>query len=80
MQYYRCKCGSAQSWTSMGVSRCSKCSTCGSDLAQSPDSHRDPEPHSFVAGDVETDAGPAPLSRCQWCGYTRKQLAKSEGT
>lgn len=47
MQYYRCKCGGSTSWTTMGVRRCQLCPKCGSDLAQGPDGHREPEPHQW---------------------------------
>ena len=76
MQYYRCKCGKAEAWTSMGVSKCSKCGDCGSDLAQGADSHREPVDHNFVAsGEVETIDGmkPKPLI-CEYCHRTKAKL------
>lgn len=45
MKYYRCRCGSTTSWTSMGVPGCRVCSECGSTLAQGPDQHLEPVPH-----------------------------------
>lgn len=71
MRYYRCKCGERQSWGSMPPYPCQKCPACGSDLAESPDLHREPQDHDWRTQQVETDNGPQPITRCSWCG-TRK--------
>ncbi len=47
MQYFRCKCGKSEGWSSMGVSRCRVCPECKSTLAQSPEGHGEPEPHDL---------------------------------
>jgi hypothetical protein len=74
MQYYRCKCGNVQSWTTMGVPDCLGCSKCGSDLAQGPNAHAMPKAHDFsVICNVDTDEGPKPLSTCKYCHQTKKQ-------
>ena len=48
MQYYRCKCGKREAWSSMGVRDCQGCSECGTTLAQHPDYHKDTAPHEWV--------------------------------
>ena len=48
MIYYRCKCGKAESWSSMGVSPCRGCSECNTTLATSPDNHLTPAPHQWT--------------------------------
>ena len=48
MQFYQCKCGNIQCWTSMGVPRCSKSPQCGSDLAQGSTEHSETVPHEYV--------------------------------
>lgn len=72
MQYYRCKCGGSESWTSMGVSACSRCGRCGSDLAQGPTTHSDPAPHEFVTK-YDTNTG-APYERCRQCSRLKTDL------
>lgn len=79
MQYYRCKCGSSQSWGSMGPALCASCSKCGSDLATSPELHREPRPHEFRVEKVmaETDDGEVEvgeISRCFYCSRTKKEI------
>lgn len=80
MQYYRCKCGRFESWTSMGARpRCEACPDCGTTLAQSPAGHGEPEPHDFSCLEqVETDNGQATLTRCCHCLKTRAEIAKRE--
>lgn len=48
MRYYRCECGKAESWSSMGSPMCRACSSCGKTLAEGPDGHRDPIPHHYT--------------------------------
>ena len=76
MKYYRCKCGAHEAWGSMPPAPCAFCRKCGSDLAGSPDTHRDPKPHDFRATVVETDEGPKPLSRCVYCMQSRGDIEK----
>lgn len=78
MQYYRCKCGKHESWTSMGVSVCAGCLECGTDLAQSPSAHEPIKPHDFKPYPVETNDGTQYLDRCIHCTHTRAQVAKIE--
>lgn len=58
----------------MGSAPCRRCDKCGSDLAESPDTHIEPRPHLMVPGTVHTDAGEATLTRCRWCLRTRAEL------
>lgn len=78
MQYYRCKCGKSEAHSSMGVYPCDKCSHCGSNLALSPSSHREPLDHDMVKVPVETDEGMKHLSRCKWCMRTYAQIEQME--
>ncbi len=80
MRYFQCKCGDRKSWSSMGVRRCQRCPKCGSDLAEGPSSHREPEPHQMRAfteahksddGEVKVT-----LTRCWWCLQTKAELEK----
>lgn len=48
MQYYRCKCGESESWGSIGPRQCDRCEKCGTTLNQSPEGHKEPEPHEWV--------------------------------
>lgn len=76
MQYYRCKCGNAVSWTSMGVASCERCPQCGSDLAQGPESHSDPAPHAYMTRyDAHTGA---PYEVCSGCQQTRTKIEQRE--
>lgn len=67
MQFYRCKCGEASSHGSMPPPPCRGCKKCGTTLATHPENHSKPEPHQFQAKMVDTDEGPKPLTRCEWC-------------
>ena len=75
MQYYRCKCGKSEAWTSMGVSECATCKHCGSDLAMGPEGHAEtPAPHEYVAKYNE-DTG-IPYEVCRRCLRRRVDLEK----
>jgi len=58
----------------MGVFPCDRCRECGSNLATGPDLHEEPRPHQMIATKVETDSGEGTLTRCTWCGKTRKKI------
>jgi hypothetical protein len=63
----------------MPPSACAKCAKCGSNLALSPGSHRDPSPHTFdLIQQVETDDGPRQLTRCRYCHRTKAEVQKEE--
>ena len=74
MMFYRCKCGESTAYGSMPPYPCDSCSKCGSDLALHPDHHQEPKPHDMRPTTVATDAGPAILTRCGWCGKTKAQI------
>jgi hypothetical protein len=75
MQYYRCKCGNAAAWSSMGISACTTCSKCGSDLAQSPEGHAEtPVPHEYVVK-YDHNTG-APYDVCRWCWKRKSEIEK----
>lgn len=75
MIYYRCKCGDSTSWSSMGSPHCRRCSKCGSDIAMSPEMHRDPPPHELYRSTVDTDEGPVPgVSYCYFCNDTKAEI------
>lgn len=79
MRYYRCKCGNAESWGSIGPFRCARCTKCGSDLAEGPKCHSEPLAHSMRREEVEveTDAGKVrvgQLSRCHFCMRTLAEI------
>lgn len=82
---YRCKCGDRKAFGSMSPFPCDRCPKCGSDLAASPDGHRDPPTdHDFSSVEtVDTDEGPKQLTRCRYCQYSRAELeaqARREAT
>jgi hypothetical protein len=61
----------------MGVSACTRCSKCGSDLAQGPTGHAEkPAEHDFVTK-YNQDTG-EPFQICRNCLRTQKQLEKEE--
>lgn len=47
MNYYRCKCGKRQSWSSYGPIRCKPCPECGTTLGSGPDNHAEVQPHRW---------------------------------
>jgi hypothetical protein len=72
MKYYRCKCGKATAWSSMGVYSCVSCRDCGTTLAQSPSGHTEPKPHEYVTRYDEITG--KPYERCQRCFQTRAEI------
>jgi hypothetical protein len=79
MIYSRCKCGELEHWDSgMPPAACCPCSLCGTVPASGSLPHPDPVPHEFFSANVETDAGPHPLSRCRMCHQTKAQIARRQ--
>lgn len=78
MQYWQCKCGKSQWWTSGETPpACLPCDECGSVPATHPDYHREPVAHKFDAiSEVETDEGMKKISRCIYCHYSRGELER----
>lgn len=80
MQYWRCKCGKWEWWTSgERPFPCDECPTCHTTAAQGPEGHGRAVPHEFIATKVETDEGDKTLSRCRWCMKTRAQVKAAVG-
>ena len=69
MQYYRCKCGKMWSYGSDGPKACRRCDTCGMTLAQHPDGHRTPNPHTWVT-QYDQNTG-EPYEVCRICTKIR---------
>ena len=65
MQYFRCKCGNLESWSSDGTTPCRACSKCGTTLAQHPDDHRTPVPHQWQT-QYDQNTG-KPFEFCRVC-------------
>lgn len=77
MQYLRCKCGKLEAWTSMGGRRCKVCDECGSDLAESPDLHRDPpDDHDFKDQGYSQKTGEKLPDKCWHCGAVREDAVE----
>lgn len=74
MRFYRCKCGNAHSWTSIGIPACKRCGKCGSSLAQSPDEHETPEHHQFVTRYNQKTG--APFEVCGVCICRKEELER----
>lgn len=72
MRYYRCKCGRTESFGSMPPARCFGCKECRTRPALAGVEPWALEPHNYVTEMVETDAGEAPLTRCRWCGRSKR--------
>lgn len=77
MQYARCKCGEYEIWTTMGIQPCSWCLKCGTVPAYGPGPHNtERTPHKMESHKVETDGEDATLSRCRYCGRTKRELER----
>ena len=73
MQFYRCKCGNATAWSSMGIHACTTCKKCGSDLANGPEGHAEtPPPHEYAV-EYDENTG-APYGICRVCLKTRAKI------
>jgi hypothetical protein len=72
MQYYRCKCGNATAYGSMGPAPCTRCSKCGSDLALGPSGHSEPDAHTFVTRFDPTNGDPYEV--CKRCMRRKSEL------
>jgi hypothetical protein len=74
MNYYRCKCGKIESWTSTGVSKCDGCPYCNTTLEEYSEHHKTPQPHEFIM-QYDTKTGDC-YEMCKVCLKTKKQLEK----
>lgn len=81
MKYAQCKCGNMQMWTSgMPLTKCSKCSKCGSGYGYGPNSHIDPLPHEYETYPVKGyDQDNVTKTICKYCNKTKKQIEGGEG-
>lgn len=67
MQYYRCKCGDRQLWTTDGPSDCVICNKCNTTLAQRPEDHKtEAKPHDYKTY-YDQNTG-KPFKLCHRCG------------
>jgi hypothetical protein len=75
MNYWRCVCGERDCWESgMPPAACVVCDKCGSTLATSPSTHREPENHRPDGGRLEVkDQTCCRVTRCEAC---RKELGR----
>jgi len=72
MRYFRCKCGEKSAWSSMGVALCYVCPKCKSTLAESPQTHQEPELHNF---EIQYDQNTGEQYKLCWnCMRTEKEL------
>lgn len=56
----------------MGVPPCSSCKHCGSDLSYGPESHSEPEPHTYI-DQYDQNTG-AKYEMCRLCHRKREEL------
>lgn len=78
MQYYRCKCGHMESYSSMGVALCEVCEKCGTTMAIGPKEHLPKKDHSWMESRVMTDEGEKVLTICRQCGKKRIDIEKED--
>lgn len=70
MIYYRCKCGDAVAWSSMGTYACEGCPKCNTTLEAHPDHHKEPKPHTFTLK-YDEDTGKPKHYVCNVCSKTK---------
>lgn len=63
-----------KAWGSIPPDPCTSCSDCKSNLALSPEYHVEPLEHDFRHTLVDTDEGIKSLTRCIWCGRSKKEI------
>lgn len=67
MRYYRCKCGDAESWSSMGHPKaCCGCKKCNTTLEEYPEDHKPREEHDYSLTKYDTHTG-KPYKVCSKC-------------
>ena len=77
MQYYRCKCGNSTAYGSMSPPRCFTCDKCDTKLSLYPESDcMESIPHKYFDEQVETNDGMNVLTRCMYCGLTKREIEK----
>lgn len=82
MLYYRCRCGSRASWSSMGVASCETCPECRSTLATGPGLHSEPTEHEWtiVAHGTGDDGQPLTSTRCRGCHRAKREIEAAANT
>lgn len=72
MQYFTCKCGETEAWTSGEMpAKCTGCPKCNTVPGYQP---TEPVPHEYEVAMVDTDDGPKPRSYCRWCYKSKQQI------
>lgn len=67
MQHYRCKCGKATGFGSMGFQDCQGCDECGTTYAQHPDHHKKRIDHDWEDR-YNSKTGKQDRKICNRCG------------
>lgn len=67
MQFYRCKCGKSERWTTDGAGpQCAGCDDCGTTYARHPDDHKQKIDHDWVR-QFDKDTGLPSRPYCSRC-------------
>lgn len=73
MQYFRCKCGACEAWSTYGPPKpCCVCDKCGSTFAGNKNNHLPPEEHSWKL-QYNVNTGKPESQICRKC-YERRKL------
>lgn len=75
MQHYRCKCGEATMYGSMGPMACQGCDKCNTTYAQHPDNHETPKEHQWVTKYDQNTGDPYEI--CSMC-YKKNNKTKTK--
>lgn len=78
MRYYRCKCGSVESWSSLGIQPCEGCEKCNTTLEESAEYHETPVPHEWKKRwRINRTGEPEQIEECRRC-HTPRPTAPTE--
>jgi hypothetical protein len=81
MNYYRCKCGRMESWSSYGPARCLLCTKCNTTLADSPEGHlTEPEPHRWTPWQWTIDPQTGVREQERTCNACHLEEKRDEAT
>lgn len=73
MQYYRCKCGTIETWSNdVPIYDCQGCTTCNTTIALTPLDHKVLIPHDFNKIRYNENTG-KPYTVCTICGLNNEQ-------
>ncbi len=70
---HSCYCGKTKKRTGLALDPCIGCPHCGTALAKAGHAHDVPRPHEWQVYEVDTDEGAKTLTRCIFCGITKRQ-------